>query len=373
MKTYKIAVLGGDGVGPEVTAESIKVLKAVADKFGFALDFKEAIVGAEAIFKENNPLPDTTLQLCKESDAVLFGAIGDPYFDNNPEANPRPEQGLLRLRKELELYANVRPVKIYDKIIHKSPLKRENVQGTDLVIYRELISGIYFGDKFTDVNGQYAYDVAKYEVHEIERIVRLAFRAAQKRRKKLTLVDKANVLDTSRLWRKTCQQIAPEYPDVKLDYLFVDNATMQLVLNAKQFDVIVTGNMFGDIISDEASVIGGSIGLMPSASIGEKNGMFEPIHGAYPQAKGKNKANPIASILSAAMMLDYLGEQDAAKVVKTAVEVAIENNVVTEDLNSRNPLNTDEVGTFIAEYITYKGAAHYFNFENIKIGQSTII
>lgn len=369
---FKIAVLSGDGIGPEVTAESVKVLKVIGEAFHYNFHFSEALMGAEAIFQTGNPLPDETLELCKNSDAVLFGAIGDPVFDNNPETKVRPEQGLLKLRKELGLYANIRPIKTYQSLLKKSPLKEEIIEGTDIQIYRELISGIYFGEKFTDENGQYAYDLCKYSREEIEPIAHLAFQDAQKRRKKLTLVDKANVLDTSRLWRKICQEIAPEYPDVTLEFLFVDNAAMQMVLNPKQFDVIVTENMFGDIISDEASVIGGSIGLLPSASIGNDNALFEPIHGSYPQAKGKGIANPIASILSAAMMLDYLKMDSAAEKVREAVEHAIENKFVTIDLDPDSKHSTAEVGDFISDYIRFSQKS-YYNYENVKLGKSTIV
>lgn len=369
---FKIAVLSGDGIGPEVTAESVKVLKVIGEAFHYNFHFSEALMGAEAIFQTGNPLPDETLELCKNSDAVLFGAIGDPVFDNNPETKVRPEQGLLKLRKELGLYANIRPIKTYQSLLKKSPLKEEIIEGTDIQIYRELISGIYFGEKFTDENGQYAYDLCKYSRQEIEPIAHLAFQDAQKRRKKLTLVDKANVLDTSRLWRKICQEIAPEYPDVTLEFLFVDNAAMQMVLNPKQFDVIVTENMFGDIISDEASVIGGSIGLLPSASIGNDNALFEPIHGSYPQAKGKGIANPIASILSAAMMLDYLKMDSAAEKVREAVEHAIENKFVTIDLDPDSKHSTAEVGDFISDYIRFSQKS-YYNYENVKLGKSTIV
>ncbi|OPB88368.1 3-isopropylmalate dehydrogenase [Elizabethkingia miricola] len=373
MSEMKIAVLAGDGIGPEVVNESIKVLNAISEVYGCKFQFQEAIVGAEAIFQTGNPLPDATLDICKNSDAVLFGAIGDPHFDSNPEAKVRPEQGLLKLRKELGLFANLRPVKIFDKVAESSPLKKEIIDGTDMVIYRELISGIYFGEKFTEENGEYAYDVCQYNRADIERIAHLAFQAAQKRRKKLTLIDKANVLDTSRLWRKVCQEIAPQYEDVALDYIFVDNAAMQMILNPKQFDVILTENMFGDIISDEASVIGGSIGLMPSASVGESNSMFEPIHGSYPQAKGKGIANPLASILSAAMMLDHLGWDVAARTIEKAVEKAIAEGFVTQDLNTTKSYSTSEVGSFVAEFIRNTQHGSYYNYENIQIGKSTIV
>jgi len=347
----KIAVLSGDGIGPEVVNESIKVLEAISKIFDYKFDFYHALVGAEAIFQTGNPLPEATLDICKNSDAVLFGSIGDPKFDNDPEAKVRPEQGLLKLRKELGLFANIRPMKIYDRLVNSSPIKKEIVQGADIHIYRELISGIYFGEKFTDKNGQYAYDICRYDRHDIEKIAHLAFQAAQKRRKKLTLIDKANVLDTSRLWRKVCQEISQNYEDVELDYIFVDNAAMQMILNPKQFDVILTENMFGDIISDEASVISGSIGLMPSASIGENNSMFEPIHGSYPQAKGKGIANPMASILSAGMMLEHLGFTEASKLIDKSVDEAIFNGQVTIDLDKNKFYSTSEVGDFVVQNI----------------------
>ncbi|WP_374462803.1 3-isopropylmalate dehydrogenase [Chryseobacterium sp.] len=369
---FKIAVLPGDGIGPEIIGESIKILDTIAEVFQCKFHFDYGLIGAEAIFKTGNPLPEETLKICKESDAVLFGAIGDPVFDNNPEAKIRPEQGLLKLRKELGLFANIRPLKTYPSLIDKSPLKREIIEGADIQIFRELVSGIYFGEKFTDPDGAYAYDVCKYSREDIIPIAHMAFQEAQKRKKKLTLIDKANVLDTSRLWRKTCQEIAPEYPDVQLDYMFVDNAAMQLILNPKHFDVILTENMFGDIISDEASVIGGSIGLLPSASVGEKNALFEPIHGSYPQAKGKGIANPVASILSVAMMLDHLNLQAAADKLRQSVEHAIENKYVTVDLNTKQYYSTSEVGSFIADHIRYSETS-YYNFENVKIGKSTIV
>ncbi|ASE61104.1 3-isopropylmalate dehydrogenase [Chryseobacterium indologenes] len=371
-KYFKIAVLPGDGIGPEIINESIKILDVIAEVFEYKFQFDYGLIGADAIFKTGDPLPEETLKICRESDAVLFGAIGDPSFDNNPEAKVRPEQGLLKLRKELGLFANLRPLKTYASLIEKSPLKREIIEGADIQIFRELVSGIYFGEKFTDPEGNYAYDICKYSREDILPIAHMAFQEAQKRNKKLTLIDKANVLDTSRLWRKICQEIAQEYPDVQLDYMFVDNAAMQLILNPKQFDVILTENMFGDIISDEASVIGGSIGLLPSASVGEKNALFEPIHGSYPQAKGKGIANPVASILSVAMMLDHLNLKPAADKLRQSVEHAIENKYVTIDLNTKQYYSTSEVGSFIADHIRYSEKS-YYNFENVKIGKSTIV
>ncbi|MFC6860206.1 3-isopropylmalate dehydrogenase [Zunongwangia atlantica] len=367
----KIAVLAGDGIGPEITQQSIKVLKAIADRFDHEFEFEDAIVGAAAIDLLDNPLPEATLDLCKKSDAVLFGAIGHPKYDNNPDAKVRPEQGLLKLRKELGLFANIRPVTTYAKLIDQSPLRPERIQGADLTIFRELTGGIYFGEKSTSEDGQSATDICTYSVEEIERMAHLAFKAAQQRRKKLTLVDKANVLETSRLWRKTVKKIAEDYQDVALDFLFVDNAAMQMILNPKQFDVILTENMFGDIISDEASVIGGSIGLLASASVGGDNAMFEPIHGSYPQATGKGIANPVASILSAAMLLDHFGLVEEGDVIRKAVATSIKLNVCTEDINKDNPYSTEKVGDFLEGLISE--SENNINDENLNFGQMTII
>lgn len=368
----KIAVLPGDGIGPEITQQSVKVLKAVADRFDHHFQFEDALVGAAAIDLLDNPLPEATLELCKKSDAVLFGAIGHPKYDNNPDAKVRPEQGLLQLRKSLGLFANIRPVKAYDKLIEQSPLKADRIAGADMVIYRELTGGIYFGDKFTAEDGQSATDVCTYSVEEISRMAHLAFKAAQQRSKKLTLVDKANVLETSRLWRKTVTKIGEEYPDVALDFLFVDNAAMQMILNPTQFDVILTENMFGDILSDEASVIGGSIGLLASASVGKENAMFEPIHGSYPQATGKGIANPVASILSAAMLLEHFGLVEEAEAVKKAVELSIKLNVCTIDINKDNHYTTEKVGDFLEGLISEVDNIS-INNENLNLGQMTII
>ena len=368
-----IAVLSGDGVGPEVTAQAIKVLKAIALQFNHTFIFKEAVVGAIAIDKTKNPLPDKTLEVCRSADAILFGAIGDPKYDNDPTAKIRPEQGLLKLRKELGLYANIRPVKAYETLIDNSPLKKEIIQGTDISIYRELTGGIYFGEKKTSEDGNTASDLCEYSRYEIERIAHLAFKAAQARRKKLTLIDKANVLDSSRLWRKVVKEIAADYDDVALDFLFVDNAAMQMILNPSQFDVILTENMFGDIISDEASVIGGSIGLLASASIGDKHAMFEPIHGSYPQAKGLGIANPIASILSAAMLLEHFGLNEEARLIHDAVDKSLKLEITTPDLNTHSDkISTGKVGNFIEDFINNPNDSNK-NFMNIHLGQSTII
>lgn len=371
--SLNIAVLSGDGIGPEVTQQSIKVLKAVSEVYGHTFKFKEALVGAIAIEETHDPLPEKTLSLCKASHAVLFGAIGDPKYDNNPNAKVRPEQGLLRLRKELGLYANIRPIKAYESLLDKSPLKREIIKNTDMVIYRELTGGIYFGEKKVSEDGTVASDLCEYSQFEIERITHLAFKAAQARRNKVTLVDKANVLESSRLWRRVVTNIAKEYPGVELDFLFVDNAAMQMILNPVQFDVILTENMFGDIISDEGSVIGGSIGLLASASVGDATALFEPIHGSYPQAKGKNIANPIASILSSAMLLDHFNLNEEAKAVRKAVEKALKQNIVTQDLSDGKHFSTDYVGDFIAKSILAATDDEYINYENIILGKSVFI
>ena len=368
-----IAVLPGDGVGPEVTKQARKVLDAVSHQFDHTFIFKEALVGAIAIDKTGNPLPEKTLDTCLDADAILFGAIGDPKYDNNPSAKVRPEQGLLQLRKSLSLFANIRPVKAYEQLMDKSPLKKEIIEGVDFTIYRELTGGIYFGKKQLSKDGKTASDLCEYTQKEIERIAHLAFKAAQKRRKKLTLVDKANVLESSRLWRKVVSEVHENYTDVALDFLFVDNAAMQLILNPKQFDVILTENMFGDIISDEASVIGGSIGLLASASTGDKYAMFEPIHGSYPQAKGKGIANPIASILSAAMLLEHFGLSEEAALIKEGVEKSLKLKISTPDVNTEySAITTDKVGDFVADFIQYPDDSN-LNFHNIHLGQSTII
>ena len=344
----KIAALPGDGIGPEIIKESLKIIESVSEKIDIKFNYKFCDVGAIAIDKYNNPLPDETLKICKESDAILFGAIGHPKFDNNPNLKVRPEQGLLRLRKELGLYANLRPVRSYDELLSLSPLKKNIIENTEMLIVRELTGGLYFGEKKSESN--FSSDTCTYTVDEIKRVTYLAIDYAKKRRNKITLIDKANVLETSRLWRKTVQEIALKHPEIQLDYMFVDNAAMQIIINPKQFDVILTENLFGDIISDEASVIGGSIGILPSASIGKTMGLFEPIHGSYPQATNKNIANPIAAILSASMMLKYLGYEKGAKMIQEAVEFSLKSKISTADINN-NPSMTSEVGDFIKKYI----------------------
>jgi len=367
-----IAVIEGDGIGPEVTRQSVKVLNAIAEQFGHEFDYKYCLLGADAIDKTGSPLPGETIDICLDSDAILFGAIGHPKYDNDPTAKVRPEQGLLGLRKALQLFANIRPITTYSSLHHLSPLKTKNIEGVDFIIFRELTGGIYFGKKDTNAEQTYAFDECAYSKEEIERVAHLAFQSAQQRRKKLTLVDKANVLETSRLWRKVVKDLAAQYEDVALDFLFVDNAAMQIILNPKQFDVILTENMFGDIISDEASVISGSLGLLPSASVGTKTALFEPIHGSYPQAAGKDIANPIGSILSAAMLLDHFGLFEEAKLVREAVEWTLLNQFVTKDIEPINFYFTSTIGELISDYIGNKIPGR-LNKENIELRKSTII
>lgn len=367
-----IAVIFGDGIGPEVTQQSINVLNAVAKNFGHEFNYTYNLMGAIAIDQTGNPLPDETIEACLNSDAVLFGAIGHPKYDNDPAAKVRPEQGLLKLRKALQLYANIRPVTTYPSLQHLSPLKAKNLEGADFIIFRELTGGIYFGEKLLSEDGSQASDNCVYTKNEIERIAHLAFKYAQQRSKKLTLVDKANVLETSRLWRKVVQEIAAGYSDVAVDYMFVDNAAMQIIINPKQFDVILTENMFGDIISDEASVLAGSLGLLPSASVGNGTALFEPIHGSYPQAAGKDIANPLGSILSAAMLLDHLGLSTEAGLVREAVDWTLKHNFVTKDIDPVNFYSTTTIGELICEYVGNKlpGADHQ---TNVELRKSTII
>lgn len=350
-----IAVLPGDGIGPEIVKVALDVTKAVCCKFGHKLTYETALVGACAIDAVGSPYPDETHDLCMRSDAVLFGAVGDPKFDNNPAAKVRPEQGLLAMRKKLGLFANIRPVTTFPSLLHKSPLKAELVDGADFMCIRELTGGLYFGrPQGRSEDGSVAYDTCVYSKEEVERILELAYTYAMKRRKKLTVVDKANVLATSRLWREVAQVVAAKYPQVETEYMFVDNAAMQMIQNPKRFDVIVTENMFGDILTDEGSVITGSMGLLASASVGEHTSVFEPIHGSYPQAAGKNIANPLATVLSAAMMLEYaFGLKDEGALIREAVEASMKEGVVTEDIVIGNgkAYKTNEVGEWLVGYI----------------------
>lgn len=350
---YKIAVLAGDGIGPEIVDQGIKVMKAIGKKYNHSFEFTEGLVGACAIDAVGDPFPEDTFQLCMNSDAVLFGAIGDPKYDNDPKAKVRPEQGLLAMRKKLGLYANIRPVTTFKSLIHKSPLRADLVEGADFVVIRELTGGIYFGEprgRSEDLTK--AYDTCTYTKDEVQRITKLGFEYAAKRNKRLTVVDKANVLATSRLWRETVQEMEPDYKDIEVDYMFVDNAAMQIIQWPKKFDVMVTENMFGDILSDEASVITGSLGLLPSASVGVHTSVFEPIHGSYPQATGKDIANPIATVLSVAMLLEgALDLTEEAQAIRDAVDKSMEVGVVTEDIAEGKAYKTSEVGDWLAENI----------------------
>lgn len=349
----RIALLSGDGIGPEIISQAVKVVEAIAGKFNHKIRYEKGLVGAIAIDKAGNPFPDETFELCKRSDAVLFGAIGDPKYDMDPKAFIRPEQGLLAMRKKLGLFANIRPVFTFPSLIEKSPLRPEIIDGVDFIVIRELTGGIYFGEpRGRSEDGNVAFDTCIYSREEIERILHLAFQYAKKRSGKLTVVDKANVLASSRLWRETAQEMGKEYPDIDLDFMFVDNAAMQIIQNPKRFDVMVTENMFGDILTDEASVICGSLGLLPSASIGKLTSVFEPIHGSYPQAAGKNIANPLGTILSASLMFNYAFKlKDEASLIYLAVEQSLKQGIVTEDIANDNPKTTSKVGDWIANYI----------------------
>lgn len=350
----KIAVLAGDGIGPEISEQGVSVLTAVAEKFGHQVSYRSALCGAAAIDAVGDPFPEETFNICQEADAVLFSAVGDPKFDNNPSAKVRPEQGLLAMRKKLGLFANIRPVQTFDCLIHKSPLKDELVRGADFICIRELTGGMYFGDKHE--GDDMAYDTNKYTRPEVERILKVGYEYAMRRRKHLTVVDKANVLASSRLWRKVAQEMAPQYPDVQTDFMYVDNASMRMIQEPRFFDVMVTENTFGDILTDEGSCISGSMGLLPSASTGTGTPVFEPIHGSWPQAKGLNIANPLAQILSVAMLLEYFDLKEEGALVREAVDASLEANVRTPEIQVEGgaKYGTREVGQWIADYIRRK-------------------
>lgn len=347
----KIAVLAGDGIGPEIMKQGVAALDAVAKRFGHQFIYQEAVCGAHAIDEAGDPFPEETFKVCMNADAILFAAVGDPRFDNDPTAKVRPEQGLLAMRKKLGLFANVRPVATFDCLLHKSPLKEELLKGADFVVIRELTGGMYFGEKYQD--NDKAYDTDIYTRPEIERILKVAFDTAMKRRKHLTVVDKANVLASSRLWRQIAKEMEPQYPAVTTDYMFIDNAAMRVLTEPTFFDVIVTENTFGDILTDETSCITGSMGLQPSASLGEHTPLFEPVHGSWPQAAGKNLANPVAQILSAAMLLEHFGLNDEGACVRRAVDASLEANVRTPEIQVAGgpDYGTVEVGRWIADYI----------------------
>lgn len=353
MKTYKICVIKGDGIGPEIVEEAIKVLDAASCKFGFELEYDYKLMGGAAYDVFGEPLPDETLQSALESDAVLFGAIGGHKWDNLPR-NKRPESGLLKLRKSLATFANLRPAVIYDELINISTLKPEVVKNVDIMVVRELTGGIYFGEP-REKKDDSAFNTMIYTAQEIQRIAKIAFEAASKRNKKVCMVDKANVLEASQLWREVVSEVAKEYPDIELEFMYVDNAAMQLIRDPKQFDVILTENLFGDILSDEASMVVGSIGMLPSASIGAKVGIYEPIHGSAPDIAGQGIANPVATILSVAMMLRYaLNEQAAANAIEEAVRKAIADGYRTKDISAygaKEICTTAEMGSVIAGLI----------------------
>jgi len=353
-KIYNIAVIKGDGIGPEIIDEAIKVLDSVCLKEGFELQYKEYLMGGIAYDMKGTPLPDETIEGCLNSDAVLFGAIGGAKWDTLPREF-RPETGLLKIRKALGLFANFRPTTVFDELLDASTLKPEVLKGVDLFVVRELTGGIYFGEP-RENDGFKAYNTMVYTKPEIERIARVAFESAMKRRKEVCSVDKANVLEVSQLWRDTVNEISKEYPKVTLTHMYVDNAAMQLVRNPRQFDVILTGNIFGDILSDEASMISGSIGLLPSASIGGKVGLYEPIHGSAPDIAGQGIANPLATILSASMMLRFaLGEEKAATRIESAIKKVLHDGYRTKDLaafGAKEVCSTSQMGSIIAEYVS---------------------
>ena len=350
----KIALLAGDGIGPEVTDQAVKVSNAIAQRFNHEIEWIPALTGAAAIDKGGDPYPDETHKVCMNADAVLFGAIGHPRFDNDPSASVRPEQGLLKMRKKLGLFANVRPTFTFPSLIDKSPLKRERIEGTDLVFLRELTGGIYFGERGRKDDGNTAFDTCTYTREEIKRLAVKGFELAMTRSKKLCCVDKANVLESSRLWRETVQEMEKDYPEVEVSYEFVDAVAMRLVQWPNSYDVLITENLFGDILTDEASVISGSMGLMPSASVGTENALYEPIHGSFPQATGLGIANPLATVLSAAMLFEMsfgLTEEGAA--IRKVVDQSLAEGKVTEDLAApgQTALSTSEVGDYLVSLL----------------------
>ena len=346
-----IAILPGDGIGLEIMKQGVAVLDAIAEKCGHEFAYEEAIVGATAIEQVGDPYPEATHDICMQADAVLFAAVGDLKYDNDPTAKIRPETGLLAMRKKLGLFANVRPVATFDCLLHKSPLKDELLRGADFVVIRELTGGMYFGEKYQD--NDRAYDTDIYTRPEIERILKVAFDMAMTRRKHLTVVDKANVLASSRLWRQIAKEMEPQYPDVTTDYMFIDNASMRVLTEPRFFDVIVTENTFGDILTDETSWITGSMGLQPSSSLGLHTPLFEPVHGSWPQAAGQNLANPLAQILSAAMLLEHFGLNAEGALVRDAVNASLDANVRTPEIQVEGGMHygTKEVGQWIVNYI----------------------
>src|SRR5687768_161335 len=353
----KIVILPGDGIGKEVTAEGKKVLDKIAQVFGHEFEYDTAVIGHDAIEATGNALPDETLNKLKACDAILFGAVGHPKYDNDPTLKVRPEQGLLKMRKELGLYANLRPIKLFDELLEASSIKPEVLKGSDILFFRELTGDVYFGEKGRKNNNETAFDTMIYSTYEVERIAHKAFKAAQTRRKKVTSVDKANVLESSRLWRSVVQEVAKQYPDVTVEHMFVDAAAMKLIQNPRSFDVVVTGNLFGDILTDEASQIAGSMGMLASASVGDSVGLYEPIHGSAHDITGKGVANPLASILSAALLLDIsFGFKDEASAIIKAVEKTLQEGYRTRDIaDATTPhekiLGTEVMGNVICNQV----------------------
>ena len=353
-----ILVIPGDGIGPEVTKWGKAALAHIASAYGHNFTFDEALMGHVAIEATGNPLPDETLSKAKESDAILFGAVGHAKYDNDPSLKIRPEQGLLKIRKELGLYANLRPILLFDELLQASSIKPEILKGTDILFFRELTGDVYFGEKVRSEDRNTASDLMIYHKYEVERIAHKAFEAARVRSKKLCSVDKANVLESSRLWRETVQEIAKQYPDVKTEHMFIDNAAMQLIKDPKQFDVVLTANLFGDILTDEASQIAGSMGMLASASIGDGTGFFEPIHGSAHDIAGKNLANPLASILSAALMLEIsFGLKQEAKTLVDAVDKVLKegfrtNDIADKTIDGAKVLGTQEMGELVLKFLS---------------------
>ncbi len=367
-----IAVLSGDGIGPEVIEQAIKALEAVANTFGHQFSYREAPIGAHAIDLTGSPLPEETVQTCLSADAVLLGAIGDPRFDDDPDAKVRPEQGLLGLRKSLSLYANIRPVKTVNTLAHLSPLNESRIENVDLMIFRELTGGIYFGDRGLDAKNKVAFDTCVYSEEEIQRIAKLAFEQARLRKRKVTSVDKANVLETSRLWRRVVREMGKSYPDITLEHMYIDNAAMQLIQNPAQFDILLTSNMFGDILSDEASVIVGSLGLLPSSSVGVHTSLYEPVHGSYPQVAGRDIANPSAAILSAALMLEDFGLLKEANIIRFSVQQLLEKGIGTSELDPEIIQTCSQFGDLVESLVEL---GKDINFDQAKFNEkiSTII
>ena len=355
-----ILVIPGDGIGPEVTTWGKAVLEQIATNFGHEFTFDEGLMGHAAIEATGNPLPDETLEKAKKSDAILFGAVGHALYDNDPSLKVRPEQGLLKIRKELGLYANLRPILLFDELLNASSIKANILKGTDILFFRELTGDVYFGEKTRSEDRNTASDLMIYHRYEVERIAHKAFEAAMKRKKKLCSVDKANVLESSRLWRETVQEISKQYPEVETEHMFIDNAAMQLIKDPKRFDVVLTANLFGDILTDEASQIAGSMGMLASASVGDGTGFFEPIHGSAHDITGKNLANPLASILSVALMLNIsFGLKEEAKLVLDAVDSVLKEGFRTNDIadSGTNPyqvLGTQEMGKLVLKFIAQK-------------------